>query len=116
MGFSTVVLLLLEIGNGNDPAMTIDNLASVHLQQDREVNPLAADKLLQEISSLWTTRLLQFGRVNESEPDCNSHLALRPPNGNPGQKSIAVEHPKYGHPKSVGSGIFGCVKQASPPF
>ena len=105
---------LFEIRDRNYPVVTVDTSAGVHFDQDCEIDPLAPNKPIQEISGLRTARLPQFRRVDEFEPDRSLYLAMGSRNGNAGQKPVSVEHSNYGNSESALSGVLKCVYQASP--
>jgi hypothetical protein len=62
-------ILLSQIRDGDDPAMSVDDAPCVHLEKDHKVQPLAIDQPGQKALRFVPPRLTQFWCIDEAKPN-----------------------------------------------
>ena len=97
-----------KIGNGNDPAMPVDNTASVHLRKNGEVDRFSADDRLQKCLCFWTPWLIHFRCIDESQSNGDLDCSAAPRMIDASQEPIAVKHLNDGNAQHFDIRLFRC--------
>jgi hypothetical protein len=65
---------LPQVRDGDDPAVSVDDAACLHLEKDHKVQPLSVNQLGKKVLRLVTTRLTQFRCIDETKPNGGLNL------------------------------------------
>ncbi len=99
-------VFLRQVGHGDDAAVTVENAAGVHLQEDGEVEGGAGDEMGEERLCFGAAGLIGFRCVDEAEPYCCFHACWCGWDLQIGHEAVAVEHAQDVGLDCIGPRIF----------